>query len=86
MLMRGFFLGVVDEETALSFFEKVRNQYARGGEKLPPEPVLAEETTERDVLFASMVLDYGKRMSQMTVEWADDCIRKIRENPDGGFS
>lgn len=84
LLMKVFFLGERSVEENLQFFIGFRQAIADYLESMQSAnesiDIFATMIPDRQkTIYWEMTLDFGKRSMQMHMEWADECIRKLRE-------
>ncbi|MGW4531921.1 hypothetical protein ACWEOI_13325 [Nocardia sp. NPDC004340] len=68
MLLRAFFLDVVDSDQARAYFADVI-QMSNEGQREPEEP--SEDYEEVCPDYRSMVLEYDRRLTAMRRDWAE---------------
>lgn len=82
ILMKVFFLGERSREENIRYFESVKRnceQLLKGLEAVPQHiDTYGDIIGQRDKAFYwQMTLEYGRRIAQMQIEWAQDCIRRL---------
>lgn len=82
ILMKVFFMGEQDKEKSIQFFTEIKQDCERYLSLLKPVAKhfknLNDEMKYR-ALYWEMTQDYGLRCMQMTLEWADTCLKKLEE-------
>ncbi len=84
LLMKVFFLGERSIEDNLQFFLGFRKAIADYLESMQSAndsiDIFATMISDKQkAIYWEMTLDFGKRSMQMYIDWADECIRKLRE-------
>lgn len=83
LLMKVFFMGELDIEKSLAFFEGFRGQMQKYLEALQLADGYIElfeaQVPQKDkIMYWEMTLDFGKRNMQMYIDWAGECINKLK--------
>lgn len=83
VLMKVFFLGEQSTEENIQYFKSViesRRNILKGMEAAPEYiKKYADMTGQGDkALYWQMTLEYGRKSMQMQIEWAEECIRKLK--------
>lgn len=85
-LMKTFFMGRLPRQRSRAFFQALRDQYqlelnrlARVDESFDRYRSVA---SEQDALFWAMTLDYGRRNLQLSLEWAENCLRLLETSDE----
>ncbi|MCM1268374.1 MAG: PadR family transcriptional regulator [Bacteroidales bacterium] len=85
ILMKVFFMGERSDEENLHYFESVLKSceiFLKGLESVPQsidrygEGIVQKEKAR----YWQMTLEYGRQSMQMHIRWAQDCIRRLKEN------
>ena len=81
-LMKIFFMGKLPVSCSLDFFRQLSEQYCIGMEGLQQTGASIASCQERipdkkSALFWQMTADFGKRYTQMYMEWIEHCIRLL---------
>lgn len=81
MLMKVFFLGEGSAENARKHFEQLRDSSSAYLDLLrAAENSAADDgSPENRRMYWQMTRDYGKRLMQLNIDWANDCIRRLEE-------
>jgi Predicted transcriptional regulators len=82
ILMKVFFLGQRSAGENIRYFEKVKESCERFLESLEPVPqyidTYGDMIGQQDQkLYWQMTVEYGRRCTEMQIEWAQDCIRRL---------
>ena len=83
-LMKVFFMGELSGSCSLSFFKELKEGYCAASEALKQTDISITSYQEmipdkKSILFWKMTADFGKRYTQMYLEWIESCIH-ILEN------
>lgn len=83
-LMKVFFMGELSGSCSLSFFKELKKEYCAASEALKQTDISITSYQEmipdkKSALFWKMTADFGKRYTQMYLEWIESCIH-ILEN------
>ncbi|MDO5134827.1 MAG: PadR family transcriptional regulator [Eubacteriales bacterium] len=78
-LMKVFFMGALPGFESLSFFKRLHKEYECGWEALQQTGLSIASYQElipdkQNALFWKMTADFGKRYTQMYLQWIEDCI------------
>lgn len=89
LLMKVFFLGERSVDENLDFFIQFRQMIAAYLESLEMatgnvDAYSAIIDAGQKALYWEMTLDFGKRSMQMYLDWADECIKKLKIMKDAG--
>lgn len=84
ILMKVFFLGEGSAEENIRYFEGVKESCELFLESLAAVPGHIENYSDmigqkEKSLYWQMTVEYGRRIMQMQMEWAQDCIRRLEE-------
>ena len=84
ILMKAFFLGERSVEENIRYFEGVKESCELFLESLAAVPGHIENYSDmigqkEKALYWQMTVEYGRRITQMQMEWAQDCIRRLEE-------
>ena len=85
LLMKVFFLAEVDKAAAREFLRTSRDECTQYLATLSPvkEQIAADkEGGGGRSLFWRMTEEYGRRNLEMTIEWLDECIKKLEESDE----
>ena len=87
LLMKVFFMGELGLKESIIFFENFRKEmqkYLSGLEAVNQNiEMFATQIPEKEKsLYWEMTLDFGKRNMRLYIEWATDCIEKLKTVAD----
>ncbi|MDE7171508.1 MAG: PadR family transcriptional regulator [Oscillospiraceae bacterium] len=85
ILMKVFFLGERSAEDNIRYFESVKRcceLFLKSLESVPQYiDTYGDMIGQKDkALYWQMTAEYGRRSTQMQIEWAQDCIQRLEEN------
>lgn len=84
VLMKVFFLGERSTDENIRYFERVKEHcelFLKSLEAVPQHIDAYKNMIgqEDKALYWQMTVEYGRRSMQMQMEWAQDCIRRLKE-------
>lgn len=83
VLMKVFFLGERDAGENIAYFERIKARCEQVLESLEPVAGYIEmyggliDRAER-TRYWEMTVDYGRRVMRMQIEWAEECLRRLK--------
>ncbi|MCI8490669.1 MAG: PadR family transcriptional regulator [Lachnospiraceae bacterium] len=85
ILMKVFFLGERSAEDNIRYFENVKKScelFLKNLESVPQYiDIYSDMIDQKDkALYWQMTAEYGRRSTQMQIEWAQDCIQRLEGN------
>ena len=85
LLMKVFFLGERSAEENIPYFEQIIKNCDLLLKSLESVPRHIDQyrhiiEQEEKSLYWQMTLEYGRRITQMQKEWAQDCIKRLKED------
>lgn len=83
ILMKIFFMGELPVSISLDFFKQLNDRYRMGFEALQQTDASITSYQEmipdkKSAVFWQMTADFGKRYTQMYLEWIEHCIHLLR--------
>ncbi len=83
ILMKVFFLGERSVKENICYFESVKKSCESSLKSLEPIPqhiyAYGDIIGQKEkALYWQMTVEYGRRSLQMQMEWAQDCIRRLK--------
>lgn len=84
VLMKVFFLGERSPEENILYFQQMKEACQMFLESLDPIPQYIEAYSKmidqkEKSLYWQMTVEYGRRNMKMLIDWAEDCIQKIKD-------
>ena len=84
ILMKVFFLGERNTKENIRYFESVKESCERFLKSLESVPQSIETYGDiigqrEKVIYWQMTVEYGRRIMQMQIEWAQNCIERLEE-------
>lgn len=84
LLMKAFFLGERSPEENILYFQQIKEACQMFLKSLDPIPQYIETYSnlidrKEKSLYWQMTVDYGRRNMKMLIDWAEDCIQKIKK-------